>query len=162
VTTPAPADSPRNQPSAAASGASGLAGIRPARPALLADWRGLTAAGAATLVLFAAGVGALVDALLNLPHHRAFSLLFAASSAGTAWRVHREDMFATVCIPPIAFVVVTVIGGLFVNSDVGGLVTRQVVQLGNALVIDAPQLLLAEALAIVVVLLRLMVGRSRR
>jgi hypothetical protein len=162
VTTPAPADNPRDKPSAASSGASGPLGIRPARPALLADWRGLTAAGAATIVVVASSVGALLDAVLNLSHHRAFTILFALSSAGTAWRVHREDMFTSICIPPIVFVFVTIIGGLFANNGVGGVASRTALQLVTALLIDAPQLLLAASLAIIVVILRLIAGRSRR
>jgi len=76
--------------------------------------------------------------------------------------VHREDLVAAVVMPPLLYVVIALLAGAFSQTAaVGGLLTRQALELATSLVMGAPVLLTATGLALVIALVRGLSGRRR-
>jgi hypothetical protein len=125
------------------------------RPARLADSRGLTAAGAAAVALGVGAAGAVVDVVTGSGLRTAFAVLFVLGCAVAAYKVHREDLFATVVIPPLAYVALAVAANLGAKSTVGGsFLKQQVLELLASLITKAPALLIATGLAALIALIR--------
>ena len=87
-------------------------------------------------------------------------MCFVVGCAAAAMLVHREDLVAVVVMPPLVYVVLALAGGLVErDTEAGGLLTRQAVDLLNAVVLGAPVLLTATGAALVVAVVRGLVGR---
>ena len=121
----------------------------------MGDRRGLTAAGAVAVAIGFGTVGAVIDVVTGSGLRTAFAVLFVLGCALAAYKVHREDLFAAVVIPPLAYVAVAVGANLFAQSTVGGsFVKQQLLELLAALITKAPALLLATGLAAAIALWR--------
>lgn len=136
----------------------------PAHPHLhpphVADRRGLTATGAAGLALALGAAGGLVDVLTGPGLRTVFAVCFIAGCALAALTVHREDLVASVVMPPLAYVLLALLAGAFSQTvAVGSALTRQVLELASALFFGAPVLLAATAAAGVIALARGALGR---
>jgi hypothetical protein len=119
------------------------------------DRRGLTAAGAVVVALGFGTAGAVVDVLTGSGLRTAFAVLFVIGCAVAAYKVHREDLFAAVVIPPLAYVLLAFAANLGSRSTVGGsFVKQQLLELLAALITKAPALLLATGLAAAIALVR--------
>ena len=128
----------------------------------LADQRGLTAAGAAAVALGFGFVGGLVDVLTGHGLRGTFAVLFVLGCAVAAYKVHREDLFAAVVIPPLAYVALAVLANLGSHTTLGGsFLKQQVLELMTALVTKAPALLVATGLAGVIAGVRRATFRAR-
>ncbi|WP_018634588.1 DUF6542 domain-containing protein [Parafrankia elaeagni] len=107
--------------------------------------RGLTALGAALLVVIAGSVGAVVDSLLFDNLRYVFGVLFVASCVLAIARVHVDDLIGVVIMPPLAYALITVIVG-FLNPAAGdgstGLRNRAI-DIGSEMILHAPVLLAA-------------------
>lgn len=135
--------------------------IRPAAPAhvrrtgRLGDHRGLTAAGAVAVALGFGIVGGAIDVATGPGLRGTFAVLFVIGCAVAAYKVHREDLFAAVVIPPLAYVALAVAANLTGRTTVGGsFVKQQVLELMTSLVTKAPALLVATGLAAVIAAVR--------
>ena len=123
--------------------------------ARFADSRGLTAAGAVAVALGFGAVGAVIDVVTGSGLRMTFAVLFVLGCAVAAYKVHREDLFAAVVIPPLAYVALAVAANLGAKSTVGGsFLKQQVLELLAALITKAPTLLLATGLAAAIALFR--------
>ena len=123
--------------------------------AKIADSRGLTAAGAVAVALGFGAVGAAIDVVTGSGLRTTFAVLFVLGCALAAYKVHREDLFAAVVIPPLAYVALAFAANLTAKSTVGGsFVKQQFLELLAALVTKAPALLIATGLAAVIALVR--------
>lgn len=128
--------------------------------ASVGDRRGLTAAGAAGLALLIGLLGAGVDIATGSGLREAFAIAFVSGSLIAAGTVHREDLVASVVMPPLVFVVLVLVAGLVEGSGASGsLVMRQAVELVNALVLSAPVLMAGTLAALVVAVARRTLGR---
>src|SRR6185369_4352871 len=70
---------------------------------VVADRRGLTAAGAVAIALVLGVVGATIDVKTGHGLRTVFAVCFVAGSALAAILVHREDIRAAVVIPPFTY-----------------------------------------------------------
>jgi hypothetical protein len=131
-----------------------VARLRALRP-LLVDRRGLTAAGAAVLLLVLGAAGGSWDVATGPGLRTAFAVCFVLGCAVAALVVHREDLRAAVVMPPLVFAVLSLLAGAVDGLAVpGGFAVRQGVQLANALSVGAPVVLSGAALALAVVAAR--------
>jgi hypothetical protein len=122
---------------------------------VVADRRGLTAAGAVAIALVLGFIGAAIDVKTGHGLRTVFAVCFVAGSALAALLVHREDLVAAVVIPPFTYCALAVIGGFLGSTTVAGsFVTKEGVALLDALVLRAPVLFLATGAALVIALVR--------
>lgn len=128
----------------------------------VADRRGLTAAGAVTLALLLGLVGGAVDVATGRGLRVGFAICFVLGCALGALLVHREDLKAAVVMPPLLYVVLALVAGAVGSSGgSGSFVTRETLELVQALVIGAPVLFAATGAAVTVALVRWVSGRRR-
>lgn len=128
----------------------------------VADRRGLTAAGAVAVALVIGAAGAFVDVVTGPGLRTVFAVCFIAGCALAALKVHREDLLAAVVMPPLVYVVLALLAGAFSQaSGAGSVLTRQALELATSLVLGAPVLLTATALAFVIAVYRGVSGRRR-
>lgn len=125
------------------------------------DRRGLTAFGAVSLALVLGAAGGLVDVLTGEGLRTVFAICFIAGCALAALKVHREDLVAAVVMPPLVYAVMALLAGAFSQTAaVGGVLTRNALELATSLVLGAPVLLTATAVSFVIAVVRGVAGRS--
>jgi hypothetical protein len=121
----------------------------------VADERGLTAMGAATIALVVGFVGAVIDVKTGPGLRAVFAITFVAGSALAAVLVHREDLVAAVFIPPFTYCALAVLGGFLGSTNVAGsYVTKSGVALLDALILRAPVLFAATGVALAIAVVR--------
>ena len=128
----------------------------------VADRRGLTATGAVAVALVLGLAGGTFDVLTGSGLRAVFAVAFIAGCALAALLVHREDLRAAVVMPPLVYVVLAFVGGAMERTGrPGSFVSRQAVEMANALVLGAPVLLTATGVALLIALARARGGRRR-
>jgi len=121
----------------------------------VADRRGLTATGAVTIALAMGFVGAAIDVSTGRGLRTVFAVCFIAGSALAALLAHREDLKATVIMPPLTYCVLALIGaGLGRTEAAGSFVKTQALELVSALILGAPVLYIATGSALVIAAIR--------
>ena len=124
------------------------------------DRRGLTATGAVFLALLLGLAGGAVDVLTGPGLREVFAVSFVTGCALAALTVHREDLVAAVVMPPLVYVVLALAAGAVERTAASGsFLTRQAIELVNALVLGAPVLMAATGLALVIAVMRHLGGR---
>jgi hypothetical protein len=122
---------------------------------VVADERGLTAAGAVAIALVLGFVGAAIDVKTGHGLRTLFAICFVSGSALAAFLVHREDLVAAVAIPPFTYCALAVIGGFLGSTSVAGsFATKEGVALLDALILRAPVLFIATGAALVIAVVR--------
>lgn len=126
----------------------------------MADRRGLTATGAVTIALALGFLGALIDVNTGRGLRTVFAVCFIAGCALAAMLAHREDLKATVIMPPLVYCVLALVGAAFGQTQAAGsFVKTQAIELVDALLVGAPVLYGATALALVIAVTRARTGR---
>jgi hypothetical protein len=126
----------------------------------VADRRGLTAVGAVTVALVLGAVGGFIDVMTGPGLRTVFGICFIAGCAFAALKVHREDLIATVVMPPLVYVALALVAGAFSQTvAVGSVLTRQALELATSLVLGAPVLLTATGLAFAIAVVRAVIER---
>ena len=121
----------------------------------VADRRGLTAAGAVTIALALGFLGAAIDVNTGRGLRTVFALCFVLGSALAALLVHREDLKATVVMPPLTYCVLALIGAALGHTQAAGsFVKTEGLELVSALILGAPVLYAATGAALVIALVR--------
>lgn len=124
------------------------------------DRRGLTGTGAVAVALLLGLAGGAFDVLTGSGLREVFAVSFVLGCLVAALTVHREDLVAAVVMPPLVFVVLAIVAGAVEPTmGNGSFLTQQAIELANALVLGAPVLVAATALALLVALLRYFGGR---
>jgi uncharacterized membrane protein YfcA len=124
------------------------------------DRRGLTATGAVVLALLLGLAGGAVDVLTGTGLREVFAASFVLGCLLAALTVHREDLLATVVMPPLVYVVLALVAGAVEQTAAtGSFLTQQALDLANALVLGAPVLMAATGGALVVAAVRWSVRR---
>lgn len=115
----------------------------------------------AVLLTLAIGLGGALADLLTGPGLRlGFAACFIGGCALSALLVRRRDLGVAVVMPPLVYVVIALVTGSAQGSSASGsFLVRQVLGLFTALVLQAPALLVATGLSLVVALAR---GLGRR
>jgi hypothetical protein len=134
---------------------------RSAQPSI-GDRRGLTAAGAVAVALLMGLAGGAYDVVTGPGLREVFAVAFVTGCLTAALAVHREDLLAAVVMPPLVYVVLALVGGAVERTaGPGSFLTRQALELVNALVMGAPVLLAATGAALLVALIRWWLGPAR-
>ena len=121
----------------------------------VADRRGLTAMGAVTIGLAIGLVGAVIDVETGRGLRTVFAVCFITGSALAALLAHREDLRATVVMPPLLYCVLALVGAAIgQTAPPGGFVKQNALELVSSLIEGAPVLYLATGLALVIALVR--------
>lgn len=121
----------------------------------LSDRRGLTAAGAVTIALVLGLIGAVIDVRTGRGLRTTFAVLFVVGSGLAALLAHREDLRATVVMPPLTYCLLAVVGGYLGDSQApGSFVKQNSLELASALITGAPVLFTATGVALAIALLR--------
>lgn len=128
----------------------------------VADRRGLTATGAVFTALALGLAGATYDVLTGPGLRLVFAVTFISGCALAALLVHREDLKAAVVMPPLVYVVLAFVGGALERTGgAGSFLTRQALEMANALVLGAPVLLAATGSALLIAAVRTLTRRRR-
>ncbi|EFC81997.1 DUF6542 domain-containing protein [Parafrankia sp. EUN1f] len=118
--------------------------------------RGLSAFGAALLVIVVGAVGAIIDSLLFDNLRFVFGVLFVAACVLAVVRVHVDDLIGVVIMPPLAYAAITIIVG-YVNPAAEGGSTGlkdRAINIGYEMILHAPVLLAAVILVAVLAAFR--------
>ncbi|MEX2291281.1 MAG: DUF6542 domain-containing protein [Mycobacteriales bacterium] len=127
--------------------------------ASVGDRRGLTATGAVAVALGLGLAGGAYDVVTGPGLRDVFAVSFVLGCLLAALTVHREDLLAAVVMPPLVYVVLALVGAAVEHWGAGGsFLTRQALELANALLLGAPVLLAATGAALVVALVRKLLG----
>jgi hypothetical protein len=148
--------------SADGTGSAVAAGRRRSPLALVADRRGLTAIGIVLLDLIGGFVGLVHD--LNTGSHilgTVTAIAFATATVIAAMIAHREDLAASVIVPPLAYAcVVLVAAGDTAGAGTGSYVHTIAEEAVVHVLTSAPGLLVGVAAALVVAVFRFLAGRA--
>lgn len=115
---------------------------------------GLSATGAVTVALVAGLVGGAYDALASPGLGLVFGTSFVLGCLLAVLLVRARDLRVTVVMPPLVYAGITLVAGVLLSGSAAPSVTREALGLFTSLVLEAPALLIAEALVVVVALLR--------
>lgn len=142
-------------------GTAGPTAVQRLRDAVhVGDRRGLTATGAVALALLLGMVGGAYDVVTGPGLRTVFAVCFVTGCVAAAATVHREDLRAAVVMPPLVYVALALLGSAAERAgEPGSFVTQQALELVNALVLGAPVLMTATALALLVAVARYLRGR---
>ncbi len=152
---PVPTGSPRFEGVAPerADAAAPAPAQRPAGDPALAN-RGLTYLGVVTVVGVPTLLVGLAQALISNRIGWLTGLVLLATSCYAALTVRRPDFSAAIVVPPLAFLVTTLVAGQFALGDGSSLVVRETFVIVRTLAENAPWVLGATAIAAVIVLVR--------
>ena len=121
----------------------------------VADRRGLTAMGAVAIGLTIGLIGAVIDVETGRGLRTVFAICFITGSALAALLAHREDLRATVIMPPLTYCVLALVGAAIGRTaSAGGFVKQNALELVSSLIQGAPVLYAATGLALVIALIR--------
>ena len=121
----------------------------------VADRRGLTATGAVAIGLAIGFAGAAVDVATGPGLRTTFAVCFVIGSALAALLAHREDLKATVIMPPLTYCFLALVGAAIGRTGAAGsFVKTQALELVSALIMGAPVLYAATGLAALIALVR--------
>ncbi len=128
--------------------------IRPSGP-------GLTAAGAVVIAMGLGLVGGVIDVLTGPGLRSVFSVCFVAGCALAALLARRTALVATVVMPPLVYLLVTLVAaGMEATGTGSSGLNQQIVETGTSLIIHAPTLVLATLLALLVSGARVVTARK--
>lgn len=119
------------------------------------DKRGLTALGGASIAVGLGVLGALIDLATGSGLRTVFAILFIAGCAISAALVHTEDLLAAVIMPPLVYLGLAFLGASIQHSNLtGGWFRQQTIEMASSLVLNAPTLIIATIVSVVIAVLR--------
>jgi hypothetical protein len=131
--------------------------------ASIGDRRGLTAAGGVGIAVLLGLAGGAYDVLTGSGLRLVFAVAFIAGCALAALLVHTEDLLAAVIMPPLVYLLLAFIGAVVERrGQTGSFFAQQTLEMANSLILDAPVLLIATGLALIIAGVRALLGRRRR
>lgn len=119
------------------------------------DRRGLTATGAASIALVMGLLGGTFDVITGTGLRSGFAICFVLGAMIAAAAAHREDLVATVVMPPLVYVSIAFAAAALQTTYVAGpWAKQQFLELATSLVLGAPVLITATLAAALVALIR--------
>lgn len=129
----------------------------------VADRRGLTAFGAVTIAMTLGLAGGIIDVVTGPGLRTVFTVCFVLGCALAAALVHREDLIATVVMPPLLYVALALVAaGIEFSGVTAGWLSHQISETVTALVLGTWTLVSAVAAAAVVAIFRVSTGHAPR
>lgn len=130
------------------------------RSARIADRRGLTAAGAAVVMLLLGAIGGLFDVLTGQGLRTVFAVFFVLGCAVATLAVHREHLRPVIVMPPLVYAALALTASAVEGWSGGGsFLQGQLLELTNAIVLGAPVLVFGFLTTLLIAVLR---GVARR
>jgi hypothetical protein len=127
----------------------------------VADRRGITAFGAVTIAMLLGLLGGVIDVVTGPGLRTVFTVCFVAGCALAAFLVHREDLLATIVMPPLLYVTLALFAaGLEASGVTNGWLMHQVSETVTALILGTWTLVGAVAGAALVALFRISTGHA--
>lgn len=127
------------------------------------DKRGITAFGAVGLAVVLGLLGGTIDVITGPGLRTVFTICFVAGCALAALLVHREDLLATIVMPPLLYVMFALFAAAVEASGVThGWLMHQVSEAVTALILGTWTLIGAVAAAAVVAVFRVTTGHAPR
>ena len=131
------------------------------RSSAIADRRGLTAAGAAVVMIAFGAAGGAYDVLTGPGLRTVFAVFFVLGCALAALTVHREHLRAVIVMPPLVYAALALTASAVEGwGGTGSFLQGQVLELTNAIVLGAPVLVFGFLSTLLIAILR-GVARSR-
>jgi hypothetical protein len=127
----------------------------------VADKRGLTAFGAVTIAMGLGLLGGTIDVITGPGLRTVFTVFFVLGCALAAVLVHREDLLATVVMPPLLYVALALFAaGVEFSGVTGGWLSHQISETVTALILGTWTLVSAVAAAAIVAIYRVTTGHA--
>lgn len=127
----------------------------------VADKRGLTAFGAVAIAMALGLAGGIIDVVTGPGLRTVFTVCFVLGCALAAALVHREDLLATVVMPPLLYVALALVAaGIEFSGVTGGWLSHQISEAVTALLLGTWTLVSAVAAAAVVAVFRVSTGHA--
>lgn len=127
----------------------------PPRSAAIADRRGLTAAGAAVVMIFFGAAGGAFDVLTGPGLRTLFAVLFVLGCGLAALTVHREHLRPVVVMPPLVYAALALTASAVEGwGSSGSFLQGQLLELTNAIVLGAPVLVFGFLTTLFIAVLR--------
>ena len=123
-------------------------------PEMPAPDTGLTWSRATALIVGVTVAAAFLDAVLRHGIGAITGVALVLSSAAAALTLRRSDIWAAVVMPPLAFLAALLTAGQLTVSSSGSLLSRQALNIVTGLSLNAPWLIAATVIALVIVLVR--------
>ena len=123
-------------------------------PAIPTVETGLTWSRASALIVGGTVVAAFLDALLRDGIGVITGVALVLTSAAAALTLRRSDIWAAVVMPPLAFLAALLTAGQLTVSSSGSLLSRQALNIVTGLSLNAPWLIAATLIALVIVMVR--------
>lgn len=134
---------------------------RPSVTGRVADRRGLTAAGAAVVMLVLGIAGGAYDVVSGQGLRLIFAVCFVSGCTLAALTVHKEHLRAVIVMPPLVYAALALVASAVEGWGGGGsFLQGQALELANALVLGAPVLVLGFLSVLAIALLRGVARRS--
>lgn len=125
------------------------------RTSRIADRRGLTAAGAAVVMIVFSAVGGGYDVLTGPGLRLVFAIFFVLGCALAAFSVHREHLRPVIVMPPLVYAALALTASAVEGwGGSGSFLQGQLLELANAIVLGAPTLVFGFLITLLVALLR--------
>lgn len=122
---------------------------------------GLTWSRAALIMVLGTVLAAFVEALLRHSIGSLTGVVLVILTIFCAVRLRREDIWAAVIMPPLAFLAAIVTAGQLTMNRSGSFLSRQALNIVTVLALNAPWILGATAIGLVIVLIRIFIlGRN--
>ena len=123
-------------------------------PAIPTVETGLTWSRASALIVGGTVVAAFLDALLRDGIGVITGVALVLTSAAAALTLRRSDIWAAVVMPPLAFLAALLTAGQLTVSSSGSLLSRQALNIVTGLSLNAPWLIAATLIALVIEMVR--------
>jgi len=118
---------------------------------------GLTWSRAALIMVLGTVLAAFVEALLRHSIGSLTGIVLVILTIFCAIRLRREDIWAAVIMPPLAFLAAIVTAGQLTMNRSGSFLSRQALNIVTVLALNAPWILGATAIGLVIVLIRIFI-----
>jgi hypothetical protein len=129
----------------------------------VADKRGVTAFGAVTIAMALGLLGGIIDVVTGPGLRTVFTVFFVLGCALAALLVHREDLLATIVMPPLIYVALALFAAALEASGVtNGWLAHQVSETVTALILGTWTLVGAVVAAAIVAAYRVATGHAPR
>ncbi|MEI6372855.1 MAG: DUF6542 domain-containing protein [Actinomycetes bacterium] len=123
-------------------------------PGTPAPGTGLSWTRGSLIIIGVTVVAAFIDAFLRHGLGTITGLALIGSSAFVAMRLKRADIWAAVIMPPLAFLAAIATAGQLSVASTGSLISRQALNIVTGLSLNAPWILAATLIALLIVLIR--------
>ncbi|MFJ2030689.1 DUF6542 domain-containing protein [Streptosporangium sp. NPDC087985] len=135
---------------------------RPRRPGTAQEWPGLTGLTAVLVLTGVTAVGAVIEGLAGGGSGLVLDISVVVGAVMATVAISSGLVWLLIPMPPLVFVVMTVVASVIGGGDATGSVTRLVADVSVRVVKGFPAMVAASLLVIAIVVVRMLMNRRRR